>query len=53
MSLIFPDFDVKSIFPPILARGLFPKLLEEALLLVSFADNFCNSLDPQNVGPDL
>ena len=36
MSLISPNFDIKSIiFPPILARGFFPKLLEKAL-------KFCN-----------
>ena len=32
MSLISPNFAVKSIIFPILARGLFPKLLEKALL---------------------
>ena len=35
MSLISPNFDVKSIIFPILARGLFPKLLEKALMLLS------------------
>ena len=31
MSLISPNFDVKLIIFPNLARGLFPKLLEKAL----------------------
>ena len=47
MSLISPNFDVKSIFFfPILARGLFPKLLEKGPVL----GNILCDLDPKVKG---
>ena len=33
MLFISPNFDVKLIFFPMLARGLFPKLLKKALII--------------------